>query len=582
MYIKLELYMKFKMTPEEVARKKPRIKNLDGSVSTELNTTFEFVDDKGKKFFINIPLIWNGKKLSRQSALAKARQAGLKNFSSFETKNAAVKATKKRSKAIEKAMNMKNKKFFILVILLIAVSFFFIWSSQAASLAEKVKGKILLQVEEHGEAWYVYPNSLQRYYLGRPADAFDIMRNLGLGISEKDFNNLNGYGRKSLSGKILLRVHAHGEAYYVYPNDLKMYYLGRPADAFDIMRNLGLGITNDNLAQIEVASDSNAVPSVASSAESQVNLYPKIYDYDFAIPKLLGRALDCGDGICRSDSEDGPPESYWCPIDCADPAQFSILNRGQFYAVVPKEYKDLGKKYVQDLIYCVSLLENFLGVDYPYDMLFASKYVSDDSTYGGYTGSTDTNGIFYKVGAWESMDMALADVVTNAKDGFLYKSSPTYCANTHELTHVFTGDYKFDSWVSEGVAEYSQKHNQAGSKESDKCEDYGWYGSAGWRGEEQEESRDYVNLKDYSDGEFDYEEYTGDMYVAARCFFEQIEKHYGADKFKLILAEYKKYIDDNEPDLYGAWYSGQVFVNHGVLPVLGEGARIQILEKFGY
>jgi hypothetical protein len=47
-------------------------------------------------------------------------------------------------------------------------------------------------------------------------------------------------------------VEDHGRAYYVNPVDLKMHYLGRPADAFSVMRNLGLGITNANLRQITV------------------------------------------------------------------------------------------------------------------------------------------------------------------------------------------------------------------------------------------------------------------------------------------------------------------------------------------
>ena len=99
-----------------------------------------------------------------------------------------------------------------------------------------------MQVESHGEAWYVNPDNEKRYYLGRPADAFRIMRELGLGISNKDFNSFNGYAPRRLSGKILLKVEDKGQAYYVNPVDLKMYYLGRPADAFRIMRELGLGM----------------------------------------------------------------------------------------------------------------------------------------------------------------------------------------------------------------------------------------------------------------------------------------------------------------------------------------------------
>lgn len=123
---------------------------------------------------------------------------------------------------------------------------------------EHLRGMILLQVEENGEAWYIYPKTDRRYYLGRPADAFDVMRNLGLGIKHDTLNNyLRSSFPQSLSGMIMLDVERNGEAYYVYPKDLKGYYLGRPADAFDVMRNLGLGISNINLNTISIAPDSN-------------------------------------------------------------------------------------------------------------------------------------------------------------------------------------------------------------------------------------------------------------------------------------------------------------------------------------
>ena len=52
------------------------------------------------------------------------------------------------------------------------------------------KGKIFLQVERNGEAWYVNPTDGKRYFLGRPTDAFQVMRNLGLGISNNNFDKL--------------------------------------------------------------------------------------------------------------------------------------------------------------------------------------------------------------------------------------------------------------------------------------------------------------------------------------------------------------------------------------------------------
>ncbi|MBU1684463.1 S8 family serine peptidase, partial [Patescibacteria group bacterium] len=121
------------------------------------------------------------------------------------------------------------------------------------NLSKRVSGNILLQVEQNGEGWYVYPDNKKKYYLGRPADAFSIMRNLGLGIKHSELDNyLNSKFPSRLAGKIMLDVEQNGEAYYINPNNLKGHYLNRPADAFRIMRELGLGITNSDIRKIDV------------------------------------------------------------------------------------------------------------------------------------------------------------------------------------------------------------------------------------------------------------------------------------------------------------------------------------------
>jgi len=139
--------------------------------------------------------------------------------------------------------------------------------ARATHFSDIVRGRILLDVEQNGEAWYVYPPSLERHYLGRPADAFAIMSELGLGISNADLERIPtgqepGEGdlalRERVSGRILLQVEENGEAWYVYPVNTRRYFLGRPADAFEIMNNLGLGITSANLAHIPIAGESLA------------------------------------------------------------------------------------------------------------------------------------------------------------------------------------------------------------------------------------------------------------------------------------------------------------------------------------
>lgn len=127
-----------------------------------------------------------------------------------------------------------------------------VFALRAETLAGRLKGRILLRVESKGQAWYILPGTEKRAFLGRPADAFRIMRELGLGITEKDYTAWKGIAPARLSGQILLRVQAHGEAYYANPLDLKLHYLGRPADAFAVMRTLGLGVTDKSLNEISV------------------------------------------------------------------------------------------------------------------------------------------------------------------------------------------------------------------------------------------------------------------------------------------------------------------------------------------
>lgn len=123
--------------------------------------------------------------------------------------------------------------------------------ADAASLRNHLAGRIVLQIEENGEAWYVEPTEQEVIFLGRPRDAFEVMRSKGLGVSNNNLDLYDGIAPQKLSGKILLQVEENGEAWYVDPVDLKMHYLGRPHDAFGIMRSLGLGISNSDFENLK-------------------------------------------------------------------------------------------------------------------------------------------------------------------------------------------------------------------------------------------------------------------------------------------------------------------------------------------
>lgn len=118
--------------------------------------------------------------------------------------------------------------------------------------ANGLKGKILLQVESHGEAWYVNPKDGKRYYMADGNEAYRIMRYLGVGITNTNLDKMKNDKNfaKKHSGKMFLQIENHGEAFYIDFNGTA-HYLKDGAAAYEIMRSLGLGITNNDLIKIE-------------------------------------------------------------------------------------------------------------------------------------------------------------------------------------------------------------------------------------------------------------------------------------------------------------------------------------------
>jgi DNA-binding beta-propeller fold protein YncE len=178
-------------------------------------------------------------------------------------------------------------------------------NSKNAALYNNIKGKILLKVEDAGKAYYVHPSNKKIYYLGRASDAFAVMREQGIGITTTDLkkipiglsatsgvdqdsdglsniledalgtdktnvdtdgdgytdkieieNNYNPLGSgkqqidlhfaKKLQGYIFLQVEDKGEAWYINPKNNRRYFLGGLSEAFNIMKTMSLGISNQD------------------------------------------------------------------------------------------------------------------------------------------------------------------------------------------------------------------------------------------------------------------------------------------------------------------------------------------------
>lgn len=296
----------------------------------------------------------------------------------------------------------KNKLQFGLLFfgaLLIAASF----SVGATAGAANLNGRILLQVQDKGQAWYVDPQSAKRFYLGRPDDAWRVMRAFGLGISNKDLAYfLNTKAPARLSGRILLKVEDKGQAYYVNPLTLKLSYLGRPADAFAVIRSFGLGISNSDLARIPLGtlgvSSSPAAAVPPASVTKNVN---RTFNFKYKNTEQ-SLALALSSDLYKTYS--ASPKVYSYPAN-NPPADL----QGAFYGMFLKMKS--GDTSISDIAYqlkALALKNNWssdellestlaliqyipydqakadLGVNnpfYPYETLYLNKGVCSDKTF---------------------------------------------------------------------------------------------------------------------------------------------------------------------------------------------------------
>lgn len=136
-----------------------------------------------------------------------------------------------------------------------------------AELQDRMLGRILLQVESRGEAWYVSPTDKLRHYMPDGASAYQMMREMSLGITNTNLAEIPSVAdadamlvapsvcaanalANQLRGKILLQVESHGEAWYVHPDACRRVYLADGDAAYSVMRLLSLGISNANLRKV--------------------------------------------------------------------------------------------------------------------------------------------------------------------------------------------------------------------------------------------------------------------------------------------------------------------------------------------
>jgi len=149
---------------------------------------------------------------------------------------------------------MKNNlnKFLILVAcLLVGACLHTANAAKDNGYRPKLGGRWLIQVEELGQAYYVNPTDQLAYPLGKLSQTPCLIKTLALGINETDYYKFTQTRAPSrLSGRLLLRAHAQGQAYYVDPISRRLYPINSVNDVSQLLKTAGLGINNNNLNKI--------------------------------------------------------------------------------------------------------------------------------------------------------------------------------------------------------------------------------------------------------------------------------------------------------------------------------------------
>jgi len=151
-------------------------------------------------------------------------------------------------------------KKLVLILLIIVFGLMLANFANAQTISERLKGRLLLQVEQGGSIWYVDTKEFKRYSVTW-ANALPLFVKLSLGITDANLAKIPIYGsgqtgnqtlRNNLKGKLLLQVQQGGNIWYVDQNGYRHSVTWN--NLMDLFTKLSLGITDANLDKIEVGS----------------------------------------------------------------------------------------------------------------------------------------------------------------------------------------------------------------------------------------------------------------------------------------------------------------------------------------
>jgi len=172
----------------------------------------------------------------------------------------------KRLRKTDMAQLWATREKWMRGLVVLALVFFFttpgLVAFSATTVASRYAGKVVKNPK--GGIWYVEPTNKKRYPIMDAEQTFAAIQKAGTGIKHAELNKYLKVGfPRRLAGKILIDAETTGAAYYVNPAKLKGVALKSAYEAFLALRNLSVNINTTDLVKIPIAGATPAAPAKA-------------------------------------------------------------------------------------------------------------------------------------------------------------------------------------------------------------------------------------------------------------------------------------------------------------------------------
>jgi len=277
----------------------------------------------------------------------------------------------------------ENMKKIILLLILLSALFFVPSGSLAEdSMASRLKGRLLLQVEQHGEIWYVNPIDLKKYQVTFD-NALSLFQRFALGIKDADLIKIpanlasikpeldsDGDGYKDrlelqynyspyipgsgkgkfaidkklaarMKGRLLLQVEQKGAIWYV--DHIGVRYSVRWDNLMDLFRGLALGIKDSDLAMIGGEQSYKSGEEISYKPSCTANWQCGEWSYCDYFGK---QKRTCSDASNCGTTQNKPAENQSCQYQAPTGAEPIVFAINKSYADKLSDWKERADKTI--------------------------------------------------------------------------------------------------------------------------------------------------------------------------------------------------------------------------------------------